>query len=57
MPPKTAKVGGQRYSKKIKKWAKIDLLRFTQYHYHNSGPLPLFSKMVAAAMLKIDNQL
>jgi hypothetical protein len=27
-PPKTAKFGGQMYGEKLKKWAKIDLLRF-----------------------------
>jgi hypothetical protein len=30
-PPKTAKFGGQRYSEKIKKWATINILQFTQY--------------------------
>ena len=32
-PPKTAKFGGQRYSEKINKWAKINILQFTQYPY------------------------
>ena len=36
-PPKTAKFGGLRYSENFKKWAKINILRFTQYWYQTEG--------------------
>ena len=35
--PKTAKFGGLRYSENFQKWAKINILRFTQWWYQTEG--------------------